>query len=78
MKKILGYGIWALVSVAAAFFLGGIAIGPFSPGLQLVSNLNHIQLLAQFGLVFLMFAIGLYPAVLTNLMTSIGQTGLYR
>src|SRR5689334_523061 len=31
MKKILGYGIWALVSVAAAFFLGGIAIDRGEP-----------------------------------------------
>jgi NADH-quinone oxidoreductase subunit M len=28
-------------------------------------------------LIILMFAIGLYPAVLTNLMNSLGQTGLY-
>jgi NADH-quinone oxidoreductase subunit M len=29
-------------------------------------------------LIVLMFVIGLYPAFLTNLMTSLGQTGLYR
>jgi len=29
-------------------------------------------------LVLLMFVLGLYPAVLTNLMTSLGQTGLAR
>jgi NADH-quinone oxidoreductase subunit M len=29
-------------------------------------------------LILIMFAIGLDPAVLTNLMTSLGQTGLYR
>ena len=37
---------------------------------------------AQLGLlaplILLMFVIGLYPAVLTNLMTSVGQNGLYR
>ena len=47
------------LSAVVGYLLGGIAIGPFSPGLQLVSDLNHIQLLAQIGLVFLMFAIGL-------------------
>src|ERR1051326_1438095 len=31
MKKILGHGIWALVSVAAAFFIGGIAIDRGEP-----------------------------------------------
>ena len=29
-------------------------------------------------LIVLMFAIGLYPNVLTNLMTSVGQAGLAR
>jgi NADH:ubiquinone oxidoreductase subunit 4 (subunit M) len=29
-------------------------------------------------LVLLMFAIGLYPYALTQLMTSVGQVGLYR
>jgi len=31
MKKILGHGIWALVAVAAAFFIGGIAIDRGEP-----------------------------------------------
>src|SRR6185503_4469728 len=47
------------LSAVVGYLLGGMLIGPFSPGLQLVSDLNHIQLLAQVGLVFLMFAIGL-------------------
>jgi hypothetical protein len=29
-------------------------------------------------LIVLMFAIGLYPGVLTSLMNSLGQVGLYR
>ncbi|HKW60482.1 MAG TPA: NADH-quinone oxidoreductase subunit M [Candidatus Dormibacteraeota bacterium] len=37
---------------------------------------GQVGLLAP--LVLLMFAIGLDPALLTNLMTSLGQTGLYR
>lgn len=47
------------LSAVVGYLLAGIAIGPFSPVLQLVSDLNHIQLLAQMGLVFLMFSIGL-------------------
>ena len=31
MKKILGHGMWALISVAAAFFIGGIAIDRGEP-----------------------------------------------
>lgn len=47
------------LSAVVGYLLAGMAIGPFSPAFQLVSNLNHIQLLAQIGLVFMMFAIGL-------------------
>jgi CPA2 family monovalent cation:H+ antiporter-2 len=47
------------LSAVVGYLLAGMAIGPFSPAVQLVSNLNHIQLLAQIGLVFMMFAIGL-------------------
>jgi carbon starvation protein len=31
MKKILGHGFWALVSVAAAFFVAGIAMDRGEP-----------------------------------------------
>ena len=31
MKKIIGHGVWALISVAAAFFLSGIAINHDEP-----------------------------------------------
>lgn len=54
---------WALqrlgLSSVVGYLLAGILIGPYSPGLKLVSNFDHVQLLAQIGLVFLMFAIGL-------------------
>ncbi|HEX5219958.1 MAG TPA: cation:proton antiporter [Verrucomicrobiae bacterium] len=47
------------LSAVVGYLLAGIAIGPFSPAVKLVSDPNHIQLLAQIGLVFLMFSIGL-------------------
>ncbi|HEX7859926.1 MAG TPA: cation:proton antiporter [Verrucomicrobiae bacterium] len=46
-------------SSVVGYLLAGVAIGPFSPIVQLVSDLDHIQTLAQIGLVFLMFGIGL-------------------
>src|SRR5688572_27584438 len=46
-------------SAVVGYLLAGVAIGPFSPIVQLVSDLNHIHILAQVGLVFLMFGIGL-------------------
>jgi CPA2 family monovalent cation:H+ antiporter-2 len=46
-------------SSVVGYLLAGVAIGPFSPVVQLVEDLNHIQILAQIGLVFLMFGIGL-------------------
>ena len=42
------------------------------------SDIYAGQLTILAPLIVLMFAIGLYPGVLTNLMTSLGQTGLYR
>ena len=42
------------------------------------SDIYAGQLTLIAPLIVLMFAIGLDPAVLTNLMTSLGQTGLYR
>lgn len=42
------------------------------------SDIYAAQLTLLSPLVVLMFAIGLYPAVLTNLMTSVAQSGLYR
>jgi hypothetical protein len=36
------------------------------------------QLAVLAPLILLMFAIGLYPGLLTSLMNSLGQVGLYR
>ncbi|MGV3772725.1 MAG: cation:proton antiporter [Verrucomicrobiales bacterium] len=47
------------LSAVVGYLLAGAAIGPFSPLVKIVSNTDHIQLLSQIGLVFLMFAIGL-------------------
>lgn len=47
------------LSAVVGYLLAGIIIGPFSPAVKLVSNIDHVQFLAQIGLVFLMFAIGL-------------------
>ncbi|HVK58274.1 MAG TPA: cation:proton antiporter, partial [Candidatus Kapabacteria bacterium] len=46
-------------SAVVGYLLAGVAIGPYSPVVQLISDLNHINILAQIGLVFLMFGIGL-------------------
>lgn len=46
-------------SAVVGYLLAGVVIGPYSPIVQLVSDLDHIQILAQIGLVFLMFGIGL-------------------
>jgi NADH:ubiquinone oxidoreductase subunit 4 (subunit M) len=42
------------------------------------SDIYGRQLALLVPLIALMFVIGLDPALLTNLMTSIGQTGLYK
>src|SRR5262245_19373521 len=38
------------------YLLGGVAIGPFTPGP--VADLHHIQVFAEIGVAFLMFALG--------------------
>jgi len=47
------------LSAVVGYLLAGMAVGPFSPAVKLVSDPNHIQFLAQIGLVFLMFSIGM-------------------
>jgi hypothetical protein len=42
------------------------------------SDIQAGQLGVLAPLILLMFVIGLYPALLTGLMTSLGQTGLAR
>src|SRR5262245_66093885 len=38
------------------YLLGGVAIGPFTPGP--VADLHHVQVFAEIGVAFLMFALG--------------------
>lgn len=40
------------------YLLGGVAIGPFTPGY--IGNINTIQQLAEMGIAFLMFGVGLH------------------
>ena len=40
------------------YLLAGIAIGPFTPGF--VGNVETIQELAELGIIFLMFGVGLH------------------
>jgi CPA2 family monovalent cation:H+ antiporter-2 len=47
------------LSAVVGYLVAGMAIGPFSPAARLITDLNHIHMLAQVGLVFLMFSIGL-------------------
>ena len=48
------------------------------PGPAPKSDIHAVQLTLLAPLILLMFVIGLYPYVLTNLMTSVGQAGLAR
>lgn len=47
------------LSVVVGYLLAGIVVGPFTPPVSLISDIDRIQTLAQVGLVFLMFGIGL-------------------
>lgn len=47
------------LSVVLGYLLAGMVVGPYTPPVTLVSNPERIQTLAQIGLVFLMFSIGL-------------------
>lgn len=47
------------LSVIVGFLVAGMIIGPNSPFVPLVSDVGRIETLAQVGLVFLMFSIGL-------------------
>ncbi len=51
------------LSVVVGFLAAGILVGPSIPYLSLVSDVGRIETLAQVGLVFLMFAIGLRLSV---------------
>ena len=62
---LLGAGIAGVLckriglSVIVGYLLAGIVIGPYTPPFAYVHNVGRIDTLAQVGLVFLMFAIGL-------------------
>jgi CPA2 family monovalent cation:H+ antiporter-2 len=47
------------LSVVVGYLLAGVIIGPFTPPFQLVQSQERVQMLAELGLVFLIFAIGL-------------------
>ncbi len=47
------------LSVVVGFLVAGILIGPHTPPFQLVTSSQSVETLAQVGLIFLMFSIGL-------------------
>ena len=47
------------LSVVVGYLVAGMVIGPYTPPFALVSNIPRIETLAQVGLVFLMFSIGM-------------------
>lgn len=47
------------LSVVVGFLAAGMVVGPYTPPATLVSDIGRIETLAQVGLVFLMFSIGL-------------------
>ena len=47
------------LSVIVGFLVAGMVVGPHTPPLTLVADVERIDTLAQIGLVFLMFSIGL-------------------
>ena len=51
------------LSVVVGFLAAGMVVGPYTPPFTLVSDVNRIETLAQVGLVFLMFSIGLRLSV---------------
>ena len=51
------------LSVIVGFLAAGMVVGPYTPPLTLVNDVERIGTLAQVGLVFLMFSIGLKLSV---------------
>jgi CPA2 family monovalent cation:H+ antiporter-2 len=51
------------LSVIVGFIVAGMIVGPNTPSISLVTDVGRIQTLAQVGLVFLMFGIGLRLSV---------------
>ncbi|PTX97777.1 cation:proton antiporter [Opitutus sp. ER46] len=51
------------LSVVLGYLVAGMVVGPYTPPISLVSDPGRIETLAQIGLVFLMFSIGLRLSV---------------
>jgi CPA2 family monovalent cation:H+ antiporter-2 len=51
------------LSVVVGFLVAGIVVGPHTPPISFVSSPDRIETLAQLGLVFLMFSIGMRLSV---------------
>lgn len=47
------------LSVVVGFLVAGMVVGPYTPPFAMVSDADRIETLAQLGLVFLMFSIGM-------------------
>src|SRR4051812_27491059 len=47
------------LSVIVGFLVAGMVVGPHTPPMTLVADVDRVETLAQIGLVFLMFSIGL-------------------
>ena len=47
------------LSAVVGYLVAGAVIGPFTPPFAFVTDLDRVQTLAQIGLVFLIFSIGL-------------------
>ncbi|MFM7100248.1 MAG: cation:proton antiporter, partial [Verrucomicrobiota bacterium] len=50
---------WLGLSGVVGYLLAGIIIGPHTPPFALVSSVERVRMLADFGLVFLMFSVGM-------------------
>lgn len=46
-------------SATIGYLLAGMVVGPYTPPVDLVSDINSIQTLSQLGLIFLMFSTGM-------------------
>jgi CPA2 family monovalent cation:H+ antiporter-2 len=60
VAALAGWGCKRLgLSSVVGYLLAGLIVGPYTPPASLVSDLGRIETLAQLGLVFLMFSIGM-------------------
>lgn len=57
---LVGWGCHRVgLSAVVGFLVAGMVIGPYTPPFSLVTDIGRIETLAQVGLVFLMFSIGM-------------------